>query len=441
MSSSTTFINFRVNSAEQFKESVSEPTPNTNMYLTYGKVDAWANDANADMANTSVSTEYQIWYNMIGGKKILGYDMSHVIRRFNWVANTSYASYDHRSSSLYDGNTNFYVVTSDYNVYKCIGNNNNSISTVEPTTINFGSTVETSDGYIWKYMYTILDSEQLRFTTSNYIPVRTLAANDGSLQWQVQDNSIEGAIFHIKVENPGINYSNTSSVGVSIAGDGSGAAAVATLNTVSNTVSSITMINYGQNYTYATVAISGGGGSNASAVAIISPPGGHGSNPLYELGGSSVIINTQLKASEGEKLPATNDLRQIAILKDPLLRDGSAVSSNITFLQAVCLNTTGSGDYQQDELVYQGTSLSSSTFSGRVVSWDSANGTLVVINTTGNPLSQSLIGSTTSTSRFISSVIPNYLKLYSGQLLYVNNLEPITRSSDQTEDYRIVLKF
>jgi hypothetical protein len=411
------------------------------MYLTYGKVDAWANDANADMANTSVSTEYQIWYNMIGGKKILGYDMSHVIRRFNWVANTSYASYDHRSSSLYDGNTNFYVVTSDYNVYKCIGNNNNSISTVEPTTINFGSTVETSDGYIWKYMYTILDSEQLRFTTSNYIPVRTLAANDGSLQWQVQDNSIEGAIFHIKVENPGINYSNTSSVGVSIAGDGSGAAAVATLNTVSNTVSSITMINYGQNYTYATVAISGGGGSNASAVAIISPPGGHGSNPLYELGGSSVIINTQLKASEGEKLPATNDLRQIAILKDPLLRDGSAVSSNITFLQAVCLNTTGSGDYQQDELVYQGTSLSSSTFSGRVVSWDSANGTLVVINTTGNPLSQSLIGSTTSTSRFISSVIPNYLKLYSGQLLYVNNLEPITRSSDQTEDYRIVLKF
>ena len=441
MSSSTTFINFRVNSAEQFKESVSEPTPNTNMYLTYGKVDAWANDANADMANTSVSTEYQIWYNMIGGKKILGYDMSHVIRRFNWVANTSYASYDHRSSSLYDGNTNFYVVTSDYNVYKCIGNNNNSISTVEPTTINFGSTVETSDGYIWKYMYTILDSEQLRFTTSNYIPVRTLAANDGSLQWQVQDNSIEGAIFHIKVENPGINYSNTSSVGVSIAGDGSGAAAVATLNTVSNTVSSITMINYGQNYTYATVAISGGGGSNASAVAIISPPGGHGSNPLYELGGSSVIINTQLKASEGEKLPATNDLRQIAILKDPLLRDGSAVSSNITFLQAICLNTTGSGDYQQDELVYQGTSLSSSTFSGRVVSWDSANGTLVVINTTGNPLSQSLIGSTTSTSRFISSVIPNYLKLYSGQLLYVNNLEPITRSSDQTEDYRIVLKF
>jgi hypothetical protein len=441
LSSSATFIKFRVNSAEQFKESVSEPTPNTNMYLTYGKVDAWANDANADIANTSVSTEYQIWSNMIGGKKILGYDISHVIRRINWVANTSYTSYDHRNANLYDGNTNFYVVTSDYNVYKCIGNNNNSLSTVEPTTINFGSTVETSDGYIWKYMYSISDSDQLRFTTSNYIPVRVLAANDGSLQWQVQDNAIEGAIYHIKVANTGTNYSNTSNIGISISGDGSGADAIVTLNTVSNTVSSITMTNYGQNYTYATVAITGGGGSNASVIAMISPPGGHGSSPIYEFGGSAVMINTQLKSSEGGKLPATNDVRQIAILKDPLLRDGSAVSSNIVFQQGITLTTAGSGDYQQDEIVYQGTSVSTATFSGKVVSWDSANGRLVVINTTGNPLSQSLVGANTSTSRFIGSIIPNYLKLYSGQLLYVNNLEPITRSADQTEDYRIVLKF
>jgi hypothetical protein len=411
------------------------------MYLTYGKVDAWANDANADIANTSVSTEYQIWSNMIGGKKILGYDILHVLRRFNWAANTSYTSYDHRNTNLYDGNTDFYVVTSDYNVYKCIGNNNSSISTVEPTSINFGSTVETSDGYIWKYMYSISDSDQLRFTTSNYIPVRVLSGNDGSLQWQVQDNAIEGAIFHIRIANTGTNYSNTSNVSVSITGDGTGAVAAATLNTVSNTVSSITLSNYGQNYTYADVAITGGGGANAAAVAIISPLGGHGSNPLYELGGSALMINSQLNASEGGKLPATNDVRQIAILKDPLLLDGLTVSSNLAFLQGTTLITSGSGDYQQDELVYQGTSVLTSTFSGKVVSWDSANGTLVVINTTGNPLSQSLVGANTSTSRFIGSITPNYLKLYSGQLLYVNNLEPITRSSDQTEDYRIVLKF
>ena len=30
-------------------------------------------------------------------------------------------------------NSNFYVVTDDYNIYKCIDNNNNSLSTVKPT--------------------------------------------------------------------------------------------------------------------------------------------------------------------------------------------------------------------------------------------------------------------------------------------------------------------
>jgi hypothetical protein len=441
MSSSASFIKFRVNNAEQFKESVSEPSPNTNLYLVYGKVDAWANDANADMANTSVTTEYQIWSNMIAGKKILGNDISHVIPRFNWTANTKYIAYDHRSTNLYDGNAQFYIVTSDYNVYKCIANNNSSNSTVEPTSINFGSVSETSDGYIWKFMYSISDSEQLRFTTNNYIPVKTLIANEGSLQWQVQDNAIEGAIFHIQIENGGSNYSNTSNVTVSISGDGSGATALATLNTTSNTVSSITMTGYGQNYTYATVSINGGGGSGAVATAMISPPGGHGSNPIYELGGSALIINPQFKSSEGNIFPVVNNFRQLALLKDPVLRDESSVSTNLSILQAITLVTSGSGDYQEDEIVYQGTSPSVASFSGKIVSWDSANGTAIVINTTGTPTSQSLIGATTATSRFVGQVIPNYFKLYSGQLLYVNNIEPVTRAIDQTEDTKLVLKF
>jgi len=441
MSSSATFIKFRVNSAEQFKESVSEPSPNTNMYLAYGKVDAWANDANVPIANTSVTTEYQIWNNMIGGKKILGGDINHVIKRFNWQANTSYTAYDHRNSNLYDGNTKFYVVTSDYNVYKCIANNNSANSLVEPSSINFESVTSTYDGYIWKYMYTLSDVEQLKFTTTGYIPVKTLSSDDGSLQWKVQDNAVEGAIYHIKVDNGGTNYTNSSNIIVTVTGDGSSATATATLNTSTNTVSSISMTDYGRDYSFATVSISGGGGSGATATAMISPPGGHGSNPIYELGGSAVMINSQLRSSEGNKLPVTNDIRQISILKDPLVKDGSVVSKNLVFLQATTIKTVGTGDYVQDEYVYQGASLENAIFSGRVVSWDSISGEVIIINTVGSPTSQSLIGANTSTSRFANNITTNSLKPYSGQLLYVNNLEPIVRSSDQTEEFKIVLKF
>jgi hypothetical protein len=439
--SSATFIKFRVNNAEQFKESVSEPKPNTNLYLTYGKIDAWANDSSPGVANSSVATEYEIWSNMIAGKKILGNDISHVIRRFNWTSDSKYIAYDHRNSNLYDGNTQFYVITSDYNVYKCLANNNGANSTAEPTAINTSTPTETSDGYIWKYMYTVSDSELLRFTTTNYMPVKTIPANEGSLQWNVQENATEGAIYSIFVANGGMRYTNTSNIVVLVSGDGSSATATATINATTQTVTAKTMTDYGHGDTFASLSSSAGAGTGAQGTAIISPPGGHGSNPIYELGGSNLMINPVIRGTEGDILPATNDIRQISILKDPLKRDGQNVSSNLIYMQALTLTTVGSGDYQQDEIVYQGPSVSSSVFSARVVSWDSANGIAVVINTVGTPTTQSLIGATTTTSRFVSNIVQNELKPYTGQILYINNLMPIVRSSDQAEDYRIVLKF
>ena len=56
--SSSTFIDLRINNAEQFKESVSEPTPNSKIYLVYGKTDAWANDASPNISNSSVRGKY-----------------------------------------------------------------------------------------------------------------------------------------------------------------------------------------------------------------------------------------------------------------------------------------------------------------------------------------------------------------------------------------------
>ena len=437
---SATFINFRVNSAEQFKESVSEPTPNTNLYLTYGKVYNWANEPTPNTAYASACTMYEIWSNMVGGKKILGNDICHVIPRFNWAANTKYIAYDHRNSNLYDGNTQFYIMTSDYNVYKCLANNNGANSTVEPSAINTSAPTQTSDGYVWKYMYTVTDSDLIRFTTSNYIPVKTLVGYDGTLQWDVQQNATEGAIYYIAISNSGSRYTNTSNIIVTVSGDGSSATATANINVTSQTVSSITMTDYGQSYTYATVTISGGGGTDAQGIAMISPIGGHGSNPIYELGGSTLMINPTVRGTESGKLPATNDIRQISLLKDPLKREEDAVSTNLVFLQATTLTTIGSDNYQEDEYVYQG-SLSSPSFSGRVVSWDSANGIVTVINTYGSPTSQALVGSTTTTSRFVSQIVSNDLRPYSGQILYVNNLTAITRATDQTEDYKLALKF
>lgn len=435
--------NLEITNAIQFRESVSEQS-NTKIYLTFGKVEPWSNDAAPPQANSSVSTLYQVWDNMIGGKLITGNDIHHVIRRINWTANTVYNQYDSLTSSLilFSANVNFYVVTDELNVYKCISNNYSSRSTVKPTSVSTTSTSSTADGYVWKFMYNISPSERIKFTTSDYIPVKKLSSNDNSLQWQVQENATEGAINHIQVTNGGLNYFVNSALSISITGDGTGANAFARVNTVSNTIANVVIDSVGSEYTYATVTLTSNTGSNASFRAIISPPNGHGSDALRELGGANLMINPRLRGTETGILSVANEFRQISLIEDPTFFNQSNVASNTVFSQLTSLTVNGSSvEYDEDEIVYQGTSLSTSTFSGRIAEWDSSNSIMRLTNVTGNPTTDLLIGANTGAARFVDSVTNPTLKRYSGNLLYIDNIKPIQRAVDQTEDFKIILKF
>lgn len=440
---SISFKNLRINNAEQFKESVSEPSPNTHLYLTYGKCDSWVNDSSPNTPNATIVSTYEVWYNMIGGKKITGNDMQHVIPKNAWASGQVYYAYDDRSTDLANDSTKFYVLTSANRVYKCIANANNAgaTSTVEPSYVGtqIGS-VET-DGYIWKYMYTLSASDLLNFTTTSYMPVKTLEGDDGTDQWDVQQAAISGGIHSVVVSNTGSGYTNTSNVLITLTGDGSSFEANVVLNLTSQTVSSITITDPGVGYTFANVTISGGGGSGAKGRAIISPPGGHGSNPLYELGGSKVMINAKLIGTENGVLPTTNDFRQVALIKDPYLNNSTSVASNVATFQGLTLTMVGYGDYTEDEFVYQGIDVASAEFKARVLSWDSANSTLKVVSPVGTPVYAALVGETSAAARIIASIGNQALEPNSGQVLYIDNIVPITRAPDQTENIKIVLNF
>lgn len=433
--------------------------PSYSLYLTYGKTDAWANDAEPTQAEISVSQVFDVWDNMIGARRLLGGDFSAVIPRYNWTSGETYIAYDDKLVNL--SNTKFYVVTEDYNVYKCLANNNSQPSTIKPTYVSPFTVQKTSDGYFWKYMYTISDSEQLRFTTDQYIPVKTLEGDDGSLQWQVQQQAKSGTVEYIKILNGGSGYSNASNITVTVSGDGREFAGYVTTNGAPiNAISNIIITNPGLNYNgYATVTftdITKIPGTGAEARAILSPPGGHGSDPTHELSATSMIIDARLKYDEEGILPVTNDYRQISLLAKPHLNyPGSSIALSattptdadfpISFLQAVLqaysLTCSGIGNYTQDEIVYQGTSTNR-TFEGRVVSWNSTTSTLLLINIKGTPIiPQTLTGTTSLTSRVIASYTPGTLQPYTGNILYVNNLKPINRSSDQIEDFKILVKF
>ncbi len=434
--------NLKIYNAEQFRTSISDPSQ-PNIYLTIGRVAAWDNDLDPPQANSSVSSFNDVWHQMIAAKLITGGDVRHGIRRINWQENTVYDQYDHRTGSILYDSSQFYVLTTDWNIYKCLSNAMGSISTVMPTQTITDSAVEEQDGYIWKYMYTLTAEERIRFMTDDYIPVRTLSVDNNTLQWHVQDQAISGSIDIIKVDNVGSGYTNANSITVTITGDGTGATARAKINSTSNTVSAITLINRGAGYTTANVAISDTGtGIGATASIVVPPPGGHGSDALRELGGSYLILNPRIKSSEDGKISINNEYRQIAIIQSPIVIGTGNAASNTVYSQVLRLTVSpGSINFNEDEYVYQGESLSAAVFKGLVVDFDTSNNILQLTDTFGDVTSAVLSGANSGAARFVESITEKELRLYSGSLLYIDQIVPIERAADQTEDYKIVLKF
>lgn len=433
--------NIKIDLAEEFIESVSEPA-STLLYVTLGKNTPWANDSAPENANDSIFDQNALWNNMIGGKKITGNDVSLVAKRIDWTSNTVYTQYDDRANNLYNDNVNFYVLTDDYNVYKCLYNNNGAPSTIKPTYISFNTVSNESDGYIWKYMLTLGNRDRARYLTSEWMPLRKITVDDGSLQYQVQREAVEGSIDVILVSNTGQNYTNSSNILVTIRGDGVGATATASLNVTTNTISSISMTNRGQNYSYANVTITGGGGSGATARAIMPPFGGHGSYPVYELGASTILISVKIRPDEEGVFLPVNDFRQVGVIRNPYIYGTSNAFSNIAFSQALSLTLAGSGpDYQQDEIVYQGASPTTGTFSGRVLSSNAISGLLYLTEYTGTPTTTNLFGANSGALKFVVDVDTPELRKRSGQVIYMDNIEPITRSEDQIENIKIAIKF
>lgn len=409
----------------------------TNFYLALGRPGPWEDDI--PTANTSYVTNIEVWQNLYGGKKIVGSDLSHVAKRFNWTANTVYAQFEHTQD--YNQNTQFYVLTSANNVYKCISNNYGATSTTEPSSLTVDNITQTADGYKWKYMYSISLSDQERFLTDDYMPVKNVSLDDGSLQWDVQDSATPGAIYHIQILNGGTGYSNASNITITIRGDGQDAVATANINNVSNSINTITMVTYGTNYSYADITIEGDG-TGANVKALIAPPEGHGSDPVAELNGVNLMINPRITGTESDKISIANEIRQLALITNPKVYGTANVLSNSAFSQALTISVSNYGaDYYEDEIVYQGTSYLDATFAAQILEWDSANLRIKLINTRGTPTSDILTGSDSGASRVLTSIIkyPD-CTFNTGRVIYVENIDPIQRDENQTESFKLIIR-
>ena len=418
---------FRVHNAEQFAEAFSE-TSNTIMYLFIGKNTAFPNDnAPPTPVNSTANVEYTPWRDMYAAKRITTSDVTHAIPRYDWTAGTVYDKYDDQDTNLLESD-DFYVVTEDYNVYKVLNNAGGTASTTKPSGVST-SPFTTADGYIWKYMYSVSTAKALKFLTNEYIPVQTLASDDGSDQWDVQAAAIDGGIHVINVTSGGSGY--VTAPAVTITGDGTGATANSTIS--ANAVTSITITNPGTGYTRAQVAFASGA---ATATAVISPKGGHGSNAVEELGGKYIMLNVRLDGNESNTFSTANEFRQVGIVRDPYLYGTSTRAVASSFRQSFKYQLSSiSGTFTLDETITSGSNTAS------VVEFTTPNlfTTLPLNLPFANTASVS--GGTSSASGTIAAITTPGLQPYSGDIIYVENRVPISRAADQIEDVKLIIQF
>lgn len=193
---------FRKHLIDQIKESVTEQS-NTLYYVFVS--DQYSLDITLTTPSNSYnSTNIQPYRNMLFGKKISNTDVCAMIRYIPYESKV-FDMYDHTDSTL--DTKDFYCTVEEgsyFHTYKCLDNNLGNTSTQEPTFSHIsGSNTEvyqTSDGYKWKYMYSISNTIKNKFGTEDYIPV--IANSD------VVSSSKKGALNVIKVMDGGRGYSN-----------------------------------------------------------------------------------------------------------------------------------------------------------------------------------------------------------------------------------------
>ena len=405
------------------------------------------------------------------------------------------------SKTLYE--SRFYVVNSEFKVYLCLNNGANPDYPTGQKSLNEPNFVDTvpqvagngADGYLWKYLFTISPADIIKFTTEKYIPVPkdwgdvTTAAVKGA--------SVDGKIETVVIKSRGSGYvlqggATTGTVSnVPILGDGSGGLASVTIT--GGEVTSVVVTSGGTGYTKALLnfsTISGGStpvtsGSGAVFEVPVPPKGGHGNDVYRELGAYRVMVYSKYDADPDYVIG--NTFSRVGLVKNPRVHGSQTQlinTSTATNLGALKLKPVGAGHtsdtvYPVNAEIRQTVGVGS-TAVGYVASWNRNTGvlkyyqpvglstianngfrlfdfvgtanTITCTTVSGNALIPDITFDNQNTTTVGGKIIelgqtfnlgkanPD-VERYSGEIIYIDNRAPVTRSASQKEEVKIVVEF
>lgn len=439
-------------------------------YVGVARSNEWNDTDTPPDANNSQRGERQFRQAMQSVKLVA--DASYCVPRYNWTSGTTYFAFD--DNTIRRTSSRFYVLTEDNQVYICLQSGKNADGSVKESNIKPSGTstkaFKTDDGYVWKYLFTIGGTVASNFLTSNFMPVEYIDDSSTSPnltgvqanQATVREGAVKGQILGIDVTAGGTGFTGvgfSDSATITITGDGSGASARAFIN--SGTITRIELDSvtdgarvFGQDYTYADITITGGGGEGATARAILSPQrdSGLGANPVIDLKATSLIFNatTDLNETGADGIPdwpiivtpdrTIAEYRQIGLLKNITDANGNRLTADTGRVSGVFyMNTRAAG------IAFSNTREASETATGASCIIDDVDSDLVYFHQTEEtgftPFSTSgtLTDGASISEAFDSVQYTLDVDRYSGEVFYLENREKFVRSAGQSEDIKVII--
>jgi hypothetical protein len=463
-------------------------------YIGIGRAQSWSAPDSDLRPPTCVPSEREVKSFMEDLQSIKRCtDVSRVVARYNWTNGNIYNGWnDNYHSELVFAagqpyQNPFYVITSSNKVYVCIkqGTQPNGLpanSTILPADIT-GDAFETSDGYQWKYLYTVGTNDTQKFLTSGYLPSSKIYdSSEGGAQFddldpfqqeQVlnQEAAVPGEVIGVEVVNGGTSYPDglyeLEFDGVPLIIDGVVSTitpARAWATAIGGRIVTVSMkdpvlvdtYHFGGNYYDASVRfVSAKPGASEMLRPIISPAGGLGANAAEDLMSTALMFNVILDGNEGGDYIVDNDFRQIGLIRNILNEDSDGLGTTVfnkldtdtaLVVDAFQYNTADIGVSLNIDNI-QGDNIITGQISGAEAVLHSLQEDIIYYSQNKNtgyksfslsePIEISDGGGITSIVAFQSSSVSRT----TGDVFYIDSRRPFMRSREQTEDIKIVIDF
>ena len=155
------------------------------------------------------------------------------------------------------------------------------------------------------------------------------------------------------------------------------------------------------------------------------------------------MLSLKIDGDETGTLFTNNDFRVVGLVSNPLLYSGLQANGTVYDLTTKLTVTAKSAALSGDEIITGGTSGAQ----GRYVTFANTNatGTAGIISVTGMTgtfvATESITGNTSTVTATVASINNRDLKDFEGDILYVENRLPVSRSSDQSEDIKLIVRY